>query len=125
MSVALLTGDNPVPMRGNDKKDLITQFLALTHWGRLDYLVVDLPPGSGDELLSAFDLFAGKSSLILVTTPSRNAVRVVSRLRQLAEIEKIPIEGIVVNMAYIVGGTTRKTSPFGRASRKYLEQYDG
>jgi ATP-binding protein involved in chromosome partitioning len=108
-------------MRGIDKQDLITQFLALTNWGRLDYLVVDLPPGTADELLSAFDLFAGKSSLVLVTTPSRNAVNVVSRLRRLAATEKVPIEGIVLNMAYIDGGRTRKTSPFGRTSRKSLE----
>ena len=121
MSVALLTGDNPIPMRGVDKQDLITQFLALTDWGRLDYLVVDLPPGTGDELLSAFDLFAGKSSLVLVTTPSRNAVAVVSRLRRLAETERVPVEGVVLNMAYIDEGRTRKTSPFGSTSKITLE----
>jgi len=121
MSVALLAGDNPVPMRGSDKQDLIVQFLALTDWGRLDYLVVDLPPSTGDELLSAFDLFAGKSSLVLVTTPSRNAISVVSRLRRLAETEKVPVEGVVLNMAYIDEGRTRKTSPFGRTDRTYLE----
>ena len=121
MSVSLLIGDNPIPMRGIDKQELITQFLALTDWGRLDYLVVDLPPGTGDELLSAFDLFAGKSSLVLVTTPSRNAVTVVSRLRRLAETEKVPVEGVVLNMAYIDEGRTRRTSPFGRMSKKTLE----
>jgi ATP-binding protein involved in chromosome partitioning len=122
MSVALLAGDNPVPMRGNDKQNLITQFVALTDWGRLDYLVVDLPPSTGDELLSAFDLFAGRSSLILVTTPSRNAISVVSRLRRLAEIEKVPVEGIVLNMAYADEGRTRRTFPFGRANTKSLER---
>jgi ATP-binding protein involved in chromosome partitioning len=122
MSVALLVGDNPVPMRGNEKQDLITEFLALTDWGPLDYLVVDLPPSTGDELLSAFDLFAGKSSLILVTTPSRNAIGVVSRLRRLAKTENVPVEGIVVNMAYAKEGRAPKTFPFGRMDRKALEQ---
>jgi len=122
MSVALLAGDNPVPMRGNEKQDLITQFLALTNWGPLDYLVVDLPPSTGDELLSAFNLFAGKSSLILVTTPSPNAVGVVSRLRRLAKTENVPVEGVVVNMAYALEGRARKTFPFGRVDRKSLEK---
>jgi ATP-binding protein involved in chromosome partitioning len=121
MSVALLAGDNPIPMRGIDKQDLITQFVALTDWGWLDYLIVDLPPGTGDELLSAFDLFAGKSSLILVTTPSRNTVAVVSRLRRLAETEKVPVEGVVLNMAYVDEGGVRKTSPFGGTSKTALE----
>lgn len=122
MSVALLAGDNPVPMRGSEKQDLITQFLALTDWGPLDYLVVDLPPSTGDELLSAFDLFAGRSSLVLVTTPSRNSINVVSRLRRLAETENVPVEGIVLNMAYAYEGRKRRTFPFGRADRKSLER---
>ena len=121
MSVALLAGDNPVPMRGSEKQDLITQFLALTDWGSLDYLIVDLPPSTGDELLSAFDLFAGKSSLVLVTTPSRNAIGVVSRLRRLAKTENVPVEGVVVNMSYAEEGRARKTFPFGRMNRKSLE----
>jgi ATP-binding protein involved in chromosome partitioning len=120
MSVALFTGQNPVPMRGKEKQSLITQLVALTNWGELDYLCVDLPPSMGDELLSAFRLFAGKSRLVLVTTPSRAAVSVVARLRRLADAEHVPVEGIVLNMAYsTVGG--RKTYPFGRADRKSLE----
>ena len=121
MSVALLTGDNPVPMRGNDKQELITQFLSLTDWGPLDYLVVDLPPSTGDELLSAFELFVGKSTLLLVTTPSPNAVGVVSRLSRLAKRERVPVAGIVLNMAYIERGRSGKTFPFGRIDRVRLE----
>ena len=121
MSVALLAGDSPVPMRGNEKQDLITQFLALTDWGPLDYLVVDLPPSTGDELLAAFELFAERSSLILVTTPSRNAVGVVSRLGRLAEMENVPVEGIVLNMAYAnVNG--RRIFPFGSTEAELLEK---
>jgi len=122
MSVALLAGDNPVPMRGSEKQDLITQFLALTDWGRLDYLIVDLPPSTGDELFSALDLFAGKSSLVLVTTPSRNAIGVVSRLRRLAETEGVPVEGIVLNMAYAQVGKRNRTFPFGRIDGRVLER---
>ena len=99
ISVALLTGDNSVPLRGEKKPILLSQLFSLTDWGKLDFLVIDLPPSTGDELLSAFEIFSRKCALVLVTTPSPNAVNVVYRLRQLAESEDIPVEGIVVNMA--------------------------
>jgi ATP-binding protein involved in chromosome partitioning len=120
MSLGLFTGNLPVPMRGGDKEELITELFALTNWGELDYLVVDLPPSMGDELLSAFSLFSTKARLVLVTTPSPSAVSVVSRLGRLAVTERIPVTGIIVNMAYVLGGKT-KTFPFGRADRKRLE----
>lgn len=124
MSVALLTGSNPVPMRGNEKEDLITQFFALTDWRDLDYLVVDLPPSTGDELLSAFRLFAGKSSLILVTTPSRSAMQVVSRLSRLAKIEGTPVRGVVLNMAFMVR-KGRRLYPFGRQTKASVRRVLG
>ena len=80
MSMGLLTGNNAVPVRGAKKQELIAQLFSITNWGKLDYLVVDLPPGTGDEVLSAFELFSDKCRLILVTTPSPNALNVVSRL---------------------------------------------
>ena len=120
MSLGLFTGSLPVPMRGDGKQELITQLFALTDWGDLDYLVIDLPPSMGDELLSAFSLFSGKATLALVTTPSPGAVSVVSRLRRLAETEKVPVKGVVVNMAYVLAGKT-KTFPFGKPNRRLLE----
>ncbi len=122
MSVALLTGNNPVPMRGMEKQDMITQFFSLINWGKLDFLVVDLPPSTGDELLSAFSIFGSeKSSLILVSTPSRNAVSIVSRLSALAKTENISVRGIVLNMAYSkVHGTIEY--PFGRGDRTEIER---
>lgn len=115
MSVSLLTGSNPVPVRGEKKEDLIAEFFALTNWGQLDYLVVDLPPSTGDELLSAFKLFSTKSSLILVTTPSKRAIQVASRLQRLAVAEKIHVEGIVLNMSFM-RTKKGKVYPFGRLS---------
>jgi ATP-binding protein involved in chromosome partitioning len=114
MSVALFTGDGPVPVRGGGKEGLITELFALTDWGDLDFLVVDLPPSTGDELLTAFGLFAPKSTLLLVTTPSPGSLSVVSKLRALALSEGIPVEGVVVNMAYAEAGGKR-IYPFGRA----------
>lgn len=124
MSVGLLTGDNPVPMRGEGKQSLITQLFALTNWGRLDTLVVDLPPSMGDELLSAFSLFRDKGSLVLVATPSPQAVGVVSRLRRLAQYERVRLEGLVLNMAYIQRGP-RRVYPFGRPDLRALRRSIG
>lgn len=121
MSIGLFTGSNPVPMRGSEKQGLITQLFGLTNWGRLDYLVVDLPPSTGDELLSAFGLFGRKSSLILVTTPSPGAIAVVSRLGRLSQTEGIRVAGIALNMAYTKRGKT-KEFPFGRSERAVLER---
>ena len=121
MSVSLLTGDHAVPVLGQKKRELIWQLFSITNWGELDYLVVDLPPGTGDEVLSSFDLFSKKCSLLLVTTPSPNALRIVSRLANLARIERVQILGIVVNMAYSKIGR-RVTFPFGRTSPKSMEK---
>ncbi|MGA2199936.1 MAG: P-loop NTPase [Nitrososphaerales archaeon] len=113
MSVALFTGNNPVPLSGRQKQDVIVELFAQTNWGSLDFLVVDLPPSTGDELRSALRLFEVKSSLVLVTTPSPRSLSIVSRLRQLADSERVPVEGIVVNMAYQESGS-RRSYPFGR-----------
>jgi len=121
MSLALFTGSNPIPVRGAEKESLIIDLFALTNWGTLDYLVIDLPPGLGDEVLSAFSLFHEKASLVLVTTPSPNAIEIVSRLRQLADTEVIPVKGIVVNMAYSQY-RARKLYPFGKAKKGELER---
>ena len=112
MSPSLFTGSNPLPIRGKEKPQLIEQLFAQTNWGGLDYLLVDLPPGTGDEVLSAFRLFA-QASLILVTTPSKIALKVVSLLKALADTEKVPVEGVVLNMAYESSDGT-KSFPLGR-----------
>ncbi len=121
MSVGFFTGDNPVPMRGGDKAEMISQLFGLTDWGDLDYLVVDLPPSMGDELLASIGLFGEKSILLLVTTPSPASVEVVSRMGRLARDEGVPILGTVVNMAYVKSGRT-ELFPFGRPSRGRLRR---
>jgi len=121
MSLALFTGSRPVPMRGGEKQELIAQLFGLTDWGALDFLVVDLPPSMGDELLSAFGLFAGKSQLVLVTTPSPSAVQVVARLRRLAESEGVPVTGVVLNMAYLREGG-RVSQPLGKLGERAVKR---
>jgi ATP-binding protein involved in chromosome partitioning len=126
MSVSLLTGNYPVPVLGIDKQSVLGSLFAQTNWGekKLDFLVVDLPPGTSDELLAAFVLFPRKSSILVVTTPSPGTLEIVSRLSQLADDEKIPKEGIVVNMAYSRNGRNL-TYPFGKTNTKLIERQLG
>jgi ATP-binding protein involved in chromosome partitioning len=121
MSLALFTGENPIPVRGQSKQGLLTQLFSLTNWGELDYLVVDLPPGTGDELLASLSLFGHKSRMILVTTPSKDALGVVARLGRLARAEKLSVAGAVINMAY-VRGRSGKTFPFGRPDKTKISR---
>ena len=124
MSIAFFAGDNPVPIRGVEKGDLIAHLMALTNWGELDYLVVDLPPGMGDEVLCAFSLFSTRCRLLLVTTPSKHASSVVSLMCKLAGRERIPLAGVVLNMSYMQSGR-RRIYPLGRADRVRLEKAVG
>ena len=121
MSVGFFTGDRPAPLKGGEKQALITQLFALTNWGEMEYLVVDLPPGTGDELLSSFRLFHGRCGLILVSTPSKRAIDIVSRLSKLAAQEGVPVKGVVLNMSHMTNGE-KKLYPLGKISQKYLEK---
>jgi ATP-binding protein involved in chromosome partitioning len=121
MSIALFTGVNPVPQREGKKEKLVKLLFSLTDWGKLDFLVVDLPPSMGDEVLGAFHIFGDKSFLLLVTTPSSIATDVVRRLAILANSESIPTAGIVVNMAYELRGL-KHVEVFGKLNEKLLEK---
>jgi len=124
MSVGFFTGDRPAPLKGGEKQALVTQLLAQTNWGKLDYLVVDLPPGTGDELLAAFRLFSRNCRLILVATPSERALSVVARLSKLAKQEKVALVGFVLNMSYLRLGR-RKVQILGEADPKSMEKLLG
>jgi ATP-binding protein involved in chromosome partitioning len=124
MSIAFFSGDNPVPVRGGEKEGLLTQLMALTNWGELDYLIVDLPPGMGDELFSAFTMFSNKCRLLLVTTPSRHASTIVSLMCKLAQRERVPLAGVAVNMSYMMN-RGRRIHPLGKADRVHMEKTMG
>jgi ATP-binding protein involved in chromosome partitioning len=121
MSVWFFTGDRPAPLKGGEKQALVTQLLAQTDWGDLDYLVVDLPPGTGDELLAAFRLFGDDCKLVLVATPSERALSVVARLARLARQEKVEVAGFVLNMSYLAEGR-RKLRLMGKATPNQIEK---
>jgi ATP-binding protein involved in chromosome partitioning len=98
MSVVYYIGDKPLPLRGAGVSDAITELLTITQWGKLDYLVVDTPPGMGDEILDIIRLMK-RSEFLIVTTPFGLALKTVSRLTHLLLELKVPILGVVENMS--------------------------
>ncbi len=104
MSVGFLlsTGRDPVLWRGPKKHTVIRQLLRDVAWGRLDYLVVDSPPGTGDELMSIAQLAAPSAAAIIVTTPQQVAISDVRRCVSFCRTLSLPILGVVENMSGFV-----------------------
>jgi len=126
ISVGLLNpGDKPLIWRGPMLHSIIRQFLGQVEWGLLDYLIVDLPPGTGDVALSLIQTVPLTASIV-VSTPSdvslQDARKAIEMFRQM----KVDIAGIVENMSYFVcphcnheidvfsrGGAERTARQFG------------
>ncbi len=104
MSIALMLPDarTPVIWRGPVKTSFIRELLAYTDWGELDYLLVDLPPGTGDEQLTVVQLVRNLTGVIVVTIPSQVSKYVVVKAISFAEKLGTRVLGIVENMSYFV-----------------------
>lgn len=104
MSIALLIEDkdSPVIWRGPAKMAAIKQFLEDVSWGKLDYLIVDLPPGTGDEPLSIAQLIEKIDGAVVVTTPQDMALVSVRKSITFAHMLKVPVIGIVENMSGLI-----------------------
>ncbi|MDF1539582.1 MAG: Mrp/NBP35 family ATP-binding protein [Candidatus Thorarchaeota archaeon] len=102
MGFLLQRNDDAVAWRGPLVARAISQFLSDVKWEELDVLVVDLPPGTGDEILSILQLIPDMSGVIIVSTPQEVAVLDASRAIQLVKKMNLPVLGIVENMAEFV-----------------------
>ena len=104
ISMAFFIGDrdNPVVWRGPIKHNAISQFLGEVEWGNLDCLVVDLPPGTGDEPLSVAHLIKNVDGSIVVTTPQDVALLDSRKAVTFSRILNIPVIGIVENMSGLI-----------------------
>jgi ATP-binding protein involved in chromosome partitioning len=91
--------DTPVIWRGPLKMKIISQFLGDVNWGGLDYLIIDSPPGTGDEPLSVAQLIEDLSGVIVVTTPQEVAMLDSRKSIQFARKLNIPYIGIIENMS--------------------------
>lgn len=116
MSIGFLVGaDEPVIVRGPILHRTIQQFLQETAWGELDYLIIDLPPGTGDIALTLSQL-VGLAGAVVVCTPQQlallDAVKAINMFRKV----KIPVLGVVENMTGEIfgrGGAQKKAAEMG------------
>jgi len=110
----LLRGqDDAVIWRGPLKMALIKQFLKDVRWGELDFLVIDAPPGTGDEPLSAAQLIETLDGAIIVTTPQELSIIDVQRSIGFCRKLKVPILGVIENMSgFICPHCGKKTEIF-------------
>jgi ATP-binding protein involved in chromosome partitioning len=125
MSMALLQpGDKPMVVRGPILHGLVRQFLSDVRWGELDYLIVDMPPGTGDVQLSLAQLVPVQGA-VLVTTPQEVSVADVRRALRMFEMVSVPVLGVVENMSYFVAPDTgTRYDIFGAGGgQKLSEQY--
>ncbi|NVM30874.1 MAG: Mrp/NBP35 family ATP-binding protein [Candidatus Helarchaeota archaeon] len=101
MSMAFLLSnpDTPVIWRGPMKMTAIKQFITDVNWGELDYIIVDLPPGTGDEPLSILQLIPNIAGVVIVTTPQDVALLDVRKSITMVKEMHVPILGIVENMS--------------------------
>lgn len=99
MGFLLQDSDSPVIWRGPLKMGAIKQFIGDCNWGALDYLIVDLPPGTGDEPLSIAQIIPGSDGAIIVTTPQDVALVSVRKSINFIKKMNIPVIGIIENMS--------------------------
>jgi len=101
MSIGFLLSDtdSPIIWRGPMKMGAIKQFIGDVEWGDLDYLIVDLPPGTGDEPLSIAQLIPKSDGAVIVTTPQDLALVSVRKSINFVKKMNMPVIGIIENMS--------------------------
>ncbi len=101
MSMAFLLADEDTPViwRGPMKMGVIRQFLGEVNWGELDYLIIDLPPGTGDEPMSIAQLISEGAGAVIVTTPQDVALLDSRKSVSFARAINLQVIGVVENMS--------------------------
>lgn len=113
--------DTPVIWRGPMLHKAIGQFLSDAYWGKLDVLLVDMPPGTGDVTLSLAQYMA-RSEVLIVTTPQPAAQRVAQRSAFAARKLKLSVRGVVENMSWFSGDDGTRYELFGSGGGSALAQ---
>ncbi|MGH9152289.1 MAG: Mrp/NBP35 family ATP-binding protein [Acidimicrobiales bacterium] len=104
--------DQPVMWRGPMLHKALEQFLVDVLWGDVDYLLVDMPPGTGDVALSMAQ-YLSRSEMLVVTTPQAAAQRVAQRTAYMARKVNLPLRGVVENMSWFTGDDAKRYEIFG------------
>jgi ATP-binding protein involved in chromosome partitioning len=116
----------PTIWRGPLKMRAIRQFLSDVVWGELDFLFIDLPPGTGDEPLSIAQLLPDIDGVVIVTMPSELSSAIVKKAITFAERLNMPIIGVVENMSgFICPHCGQKTEIFRSGGGKKMSQQTG
>jgi ATP-binding protein involved in chromosome partitioning len=113
----LIEGDQPVIWRGPMIQKTIQQFVNQVAWGELDYLLVDLPPGTGDAQLSLCQTVPLDGGVI-ITTPQEASLGVVRKGMTMFEKVQVPLLGIVENMSYFTAPDGSRVELFGHGGGK-------
>ncbi|MBQ6559402.1 MAG: Mrp/NBP35 family ATP-binding protein [Erysipelotrichaceae bacterium] len=100
INMMLENEDDPVLWRGPILGNIIRQFYTEVHWGDLDYLIIDMPPGTSDVAISVIQEIP-VDEFVMVTTPSKLVSMVVAKAINMAKEVSKPITGLVENMAYV------------------------
>jgi ATP-binding protein involved in chromosome partitioning len=122
VSIGLFTTEeNPVVWRGPMLHKALQQFLSDVHWDEPDYLLVDLPPGTGDVSISIAQFLPG-ASMVIVTTPQADAEKVAQRAGFMAEKTGLNVVGVVENMSFFRGDDGKEYRIFGEGGGATLAQ---
>jgi ATP-binding protein involved in chromosome partitioning len=126
MGLLLDSDENPVIWRGPMKANMIREFIQHVAWGKLDYLVVDCPPGTGDEPLSIVQLLGNKARAVILTTPQEVSTIDVEKCITFCRQLQLPIAGIIENMSgFICPHCGKETDIFSRGGGERLAQKYG
>ena len=122
ISIGFFVGDDqPVMWRGPMLHKALEQFLVDVYWGDLDYLLVDMPPGTGDVALSMAQ-YLPRSEVFVVTTPQPAAQRVAQRTAFMARKVNLPLRGVIENMSWFTGDDGKRYEIFGRGGGAELAE---
>ena len=105
--------------RGLMLSKALDQFLQQVEWGELDYLVIDMPPGTGD-IQMALSRLLPQAEMVVVTTPAKNAQKVAIRVADMARRSAMPVVGVIENMSYFETPEGRRFELFGRGGGREL-----
>ncbi|OPJ61286.1 Mrp/NBP35 family ATP-binding protein [Clostridium oryzae] len=124
MSLNFLTEveDQPVIWRGPVINGVLNQMFGDTMWGELDYLLIDMPPGTGDVALTVMQSFP-VSSMVIVSTPQNMVSMIVNKVVVMAEKLNIPLLGVVENMSYVTCSCGEKIRIFSKTSAEEHAKY--
>ena len=128
ISVDFMLGNrtDPVIWRGPMKMNVIKQLFEDVNWGDLDYMVIDCPPGTGDEPLSVVQLIPEPSGAVIVTTPQELSLSDVRRSIQFCSALNLPVLGVIENMSgFVCPHCGERTELFGSGGGEEMAEEMG